>query len=158
MDFDFPMIGGAYTSWANIAINLALLGAADYRTKDFAALDWDHSLEPEIVPGTGPMPVGATVGIYAANASMTMYFDSGSDFQRALQAANPTTSGIGLAVFDITAHWSPKDNIGITREVRIVGARIKSVSNSNAPGSAAATLVFGLAVTGYIEVDGIRLI
>jgi hypothetical protein len=149
MAFDTTQIQGAYVSWANIGISLETYGGPSFRTSDFAAIDWDHGLEPSDVPGTGPMTVGRTIGMYKKSASMTMYMAKAYDFQKALQAIKPGV-GFMLIPFDLMAQWEPLDGDGAIFSVRLIACRIMSEASKNAPGGDANTLEMPLSIS-HIE-------
>jgi hypothetical protein len=144
---DYPQIQGRFPSWASIEISVD-----GFETPDFSKLDWDDSLEPGPVRGTGPMKRGRTTGEYDATASMGMYLDAATKFMKALALKNPS---IGLVAFDVLAHWSVDDSEEV-HEVKAVGCRIKKRQQSNAPGTDAAAIDFDLDPM-WVEVDGVVL-
>jgi hypothetical protein len=144
---DYPQIQGRFPSWASIEISVD-----GFETPDFSKLDWDDSLEPGAVRGTGPFKRGRTRGEYDSTASMGMYLDAATKFMQALALKNRS---IGLVEFDVLAHWSEDDGAEV-HEVKVVGCRIKKRSQSNAPGTDAAVLEFDLDPM-WVEVDGVVL-
>lgn len=147
MSFEYPVIDGQPTSWANLKVSLEAIGGPTFSTADFAALDFDETLEPSKVPGTGPMHRGMTVGMYDANGSMSMYQDRGTEFLRVLQASKQGRVGFGLVPFDIVAQWEPLGGEGSILSVRIIGCRIKGTSIKSAPGGDATVIEMPLAVS-----------
>lgn len=164
MSFEYPQVQRGVTSWADLKIDLLPRNGPVFQTRDFAALDWDEKLEPSKVPGTGPMHVGRTRGVYEANGSMSMYINSALAFQRALSALT-LGNGYGVAVFDILAHYEPvvtaQDPEAATQilSVKLVGCRIVSAATKNAPGGDATVKEFGLSVTRIEEIgiDGLPI-
>lgn len=148
MAADYPQIQGRYHSWASIEI-----AAGDFETPDFAKLDWDDTLEPGQVRGTGPRKRGRTTGEYNCAASMGMYLDSATRFMKQLAQTNKS---IGLVPFDVLGHWSEDDG-GEVHEVKLVGCRIKKRQQSNAPGTDATTVEFELDPM-FVYVDGVALL
>lgn len=157
----YPLIAGAMTSWAELRLSLGIYGGPSFKTIDFAAFDWDESLTPAKVKGIGPRMIGRTVGEHDANASMSMYLDSFTQFQKALAAAAASKgfSGIALVVFDVFAAWSPLDgpNPSAVHKVKAVGARIQSRGIKSAPGPDATIVEIPLNIV-RVEVDGIALV
>jgi hypothetical protein len=150
----YPTINGQYVSWAEMGISLEVYGGESYKTRDFAALDFDDSLTSEKVKGTGPEPIGRTVGEYEANGSMTMYYASARQFEAALASINPK---IGLVPFDIVVSWSPLSGDGEVNTVKLVSCRLQGRQVSSAPGPAATQQVMALSVM-RVEKDGICLV
>jgi hypothetical protein len=153
---EFPFIQGQAVSYAEIEIALAISGGVRFRTKDFAAIDWDDALEPGKVRGTGPEIISRTTGEYDANGSMTMYYAKSVEFQRALKARKPQV-GIGLVVFDIVINWSPLDGEGEVFTAKLIGCRLAGRQVQSATGPDPTQKVMPLSVT-RIEENGICLI
>lgn len=151
---EFPLIQGQMVSWAEIGVSLSIYDGPSFSTKDFAAIDWDDSLEPGKVRGTGPHIIGRTVGEYDANGSMTMYYSKSVEFQRALAEINPK---IGLVVFDLLVQWSPIAGEGETYTVKLVGCRLAGRQVSSAPGTDATQKVMPLSVV-RVEENGLTLV
>lgn len=146
MAIKYPKIQGAIPSWANIGISLAPYAGPEFRTDAFAALDCDHKLEPEKVPGTGPIHIGRTVGVYDANGSMSMYIDECMAFLEVLQNIAGDENGYGEVEFDINCSWEPLNRQGRIFTVRLIGARIAGDSMKNAPGATAAMFEMPLSI------------
>ena len=148
-----PVVDGFYTSFAQLNIALAIAGGKAFQTQDFAALDWDHAMEGESVPGTGPIDRGETSGTYARNASMSMYYSQAVEFQKLLMDAGAAL-GLGYMQvrFNIVCHYEP---IGqpepLIYTVSIPGCRLKSEAVKNAPGAAATMIEMPLSVRGIIR-------
>lgn len=136
----YPKIGGKIPSWANLHVSLSPYGGPTFQTEAFAAIDWDEKLDPEKVPGTGPMHIGRTDGVYDANASMTMYLDSHMQFLSALQDIAGPDNGYGGVEFDLQASYEPLNGSGGIWTVRLIGARIAGGSGKNAPGASATAI------------------
>lgn len=152
---DLPLIEGHPVSWAEISVALQILGAVDFKTIDFAALEFGHTMEgADLVYGTGPNPSGDLVGRYKPNASMTMYYDKAIQFRRQLAIANKK---ITLVRFNIDVAWSPLDGLGEVHKAVLKGARIIGENIDNAAGGGAATLAMPLLVS-RIELDGKSLV
>lgn len=157
-----PQIEGFYTSWAQLSIALSIMGGQDMLTSDFSALDWDHKLEGEKVPGTGPLHVGRTIGIYEAAASMTMWHSKGCEFQKALMDIG-AARGLGYmqVPFNVVCSYEPIGQATpLIYTVKIPGCTIATEALKNASGAAPTALEFTLNVGGVIEKvlpDGTRL-
>jgi len=145
---EYPQIEGQFPSWASIEISVG-----GFETPDFAKLDWDDSLEPGPVRGTGPRKRGRTTGEYDAAGSMGMYLDAATAFMKKLALTN---ASIGLVPFNIEAHWAEADD-GPVHEAKLTACRIKKRSQTNAPGTDAAMIEFELDPM-WIEVDGVCLL
>lgn len=164
MSVEYPIVQRCVTSWADLKIDLSPRNGPVFQTRDFASLDWDEKLEPSKVPGTGPMHVGRTRGVYEANGAMSMYKNSALTFKKALYALT-LGAGYGVAVFDILAHYEPvvtaQDPEAATQiiSVRLVGCRIVSSATKNAPGGDGTVDEMGLSVTRIEEIgiDGIPI-
>lgn len=153
---DYPLLQGQYLSWAEIRPVMSIFGGLDVKTKDFQAFDFNDSLSPTKVRGVGPGFRGRTVGLYDADASMTMYRAAGIDLQTQLykQAQKNGHSRIALVVFNLVLDWSPLDGNGQVYTTNIVACRIKERSSKNASSSAdASTIEFPLDILGLEEVD-----
>lgn len=140
---DYPTYQGEYLSFAEIKPVLSIGGQLDFKTRDFAAIDVDDELVPSKVRGAGPGIVGRTVGLYDANASMTMYQATFRAFQAALlkAAKEKGHNKIGLVKFNLILMWSPLDGNGLIYTTRLIGARIQSRSNKNSATSADANAI-----------------
>ena len=153
--YDYPLLNGNPTSWANLKVSLEVIGGPTFITADFAALDFDETLEPTKVMGTGPQHRGMTVGQYDCNASMSMYLDQGYEFIKALTNAGGGR-GFGLVTFDISASYTPYGVEGGVKSVRILGCRVKGTAVKNAPGGDGSVLEMPLAASmlEWIAADG----
>lgn len=149
-----PAIDGDYVSWAQLGIILAPLGGQDIKTSDFSALDWDHKLEGENVPGAGPMNVGRTTGIYERSASTTMWWTKANEFKENLMDLGaPRGLGYMQVPFDLISHYIPLGQIvPLIWTVKIPGCKITSEAVKNASGPAPTAVEFSLSVGGVIEV------
>jgi hypothetical protein len=142
---DFPTIQGQHVSWAEIYPTPQIWGGETIQTRDFKAVDFDDSLIPAKVRGTGPFAISRTVGEHDANASITMYFAAAIRLMTALK--NATTDGkIGLAVFDLPISWTPLDGIGDVYSVRLVSCRLTKRALKNAPGPEATAIEMPLSI------------
>lgn len=153
--YDYPLINGNPTSWANLKISHEIQGGPTFQTADFSALDFDQALDPSLVQGTGPMHRGMTVGVYSCNASMSMYLDQGLEFLKALQNAGGGR-GYGLVMFDILASYTPYGVDGGVKSARLLGCRVKGDAVKNAPGGDGLVLELPLAMSmmEWITPDG----
>jgi hypothetical protein len=148
-----PKIEGFYANWAMLRIILSAHDGPDFKTQDFAALDWDHSLEGEPVPGTGPLDVGEAMGPYKKGASVSMYLEKALEFQKILMAIG---AGRGLGFmqvrFDIVCNYEPVGQADpLIYTVTIPGCRIMTESLKAAPGAAPSLVEMPLSVSGVIE-------
>jgi hypothetical protein len=139
---DYPTFQGEYLSFAEIKPVLSIGGALDFKTKDYAAIDCNDSLVPSKVRGAGPGIRGRTVGIYDADASMSMYHASAIAFRAALLVAAKAQghNKIALVKFDFILNWSPLDGIGLIYTTTIRGARIQERSQKNSATTADANI------------------
>lgn len=152
---DLPLIQGQMVDWAQIGIALQILGAVDFKTIDFAALEFGHTMEgADLVYGTGPSPTGDVVGRYKPNASMTMYYDKAIQFRRQLAVVNKKLT---LVRFNVDVAWSPLDGLGEVHKAVLKGARLIGETIDPAPGGGATTLQMPLLVS-RIELDGKSLV
>ena len=140
---DFPLLNGQYLSWAEIQPVISIFGGLDVKTKDFKEIDHSDTLAPGVARGVGPGKRGRTVGIYDADASMTMYKASAANFQAQLLKVAQANghSRIALVVFDLIMNWSPLDGVGQVYTTKILGARIKERSGKNSADSADASVI-----------------
>jgi hypothetical protein len=151
-----PLIAGQMVSWAEISASISIYGGEEFQTADYAAIDWDDSLTPEKIRGTGGRIIGRTVGEYDANASVTMYYAKAMAFQRALAQIQPNK--IGLVVFDLNVSWSPLDGNGEVFSCQLVGCRLAGRTVGNATGAAATTVEMPLSIIRIDPGDGTRLL
>jgi hypothetical protein len=140
---DFPSIQGQYVSWAEVQPALQVVGGATTQTRDFKAIEWDDSLVPGKVRGTGPFIIGRTVGEYDANASISMYYSKAIIFMETLAMVK---SQIGLVPFDLPVSWSPLDGIGDVYSIRMVGCKLTKREVKIGPGSDAMAITMPLSV------------
>lgn len=153
MSYEYPAINGTYHSWADIRISLEVYGGPSFGGGDITAIDFDDSLDPTKVFGTGPFHRGMTVGQYDANASMTMLLTKGTEFQSALKAAG-NGRGVFLVPFDITVQWSPPDeDAALIQTVKVLGCRLKGRGYKNAPGGDGTVIEMPLAINMIVPVD-----
>lgn len=160
---DVPQINGQMVSWAELSLVLELHGGQSIRTKDFAAVDYSDTLEGAKVPGTGPKHVGTTVGVYNAEASITMYRAAFGVLQAAL--ASLANGRAGLAKFDLTVSYEPLVDqsdpaLGGTGQIItdvLRGCRLAGRSVSNAPGSDATQVQSALMIDELI-MAGVRMV
>jgi hypothetical protein len=153
---DFPSVAGQIVSWAEIGISLNIFGGQSFVTSDFSAVNWDESLEPGKVRGTGGRIIGRTVGEYDANGSMSMYYDKAKEFDRALAALKPNQ--IGLVPFDVAVSWEPLSGDGTVHTCTLVGCRIAGRSVSNANGTDPTVVEYTLSVIRIDPGNGTRLL
>jgi hypothetical protein len=167
MGVQYPKVKGSIVSWGNLKFVLQPLssnggGSQTFKTDAFAAVDWDEKLEPEKVPGAGPMHIGRTIGIYEANASMSLYKDEGLEFLKVLQTIAGQNNGYGEIEFDLILSWEPLNGQGRIFTVKLLGARIAGHSEKNAPGAGATVIEMPLSIDRVekIAADGtvLRLI
>lgn len=139
---DYPTYQGEYLSFAEIKPVLSIGGALDIKTKDFSAIDCNDSLTPSKVRGVGPGIRGRTVGIYDADATMSMYQASAVAFFSALLlAANAQGHNkIALVKFNLILNWAPLDGIGLIYTTSIIGARVQERSQKNSATTADANV------------------
>ncbi len=147
---DNPLIQRAYVAYANIKCSLIPYLGPVFKTRDFAAIDWDHSIEIEKQPGTGVMHVGRAVGKYDANASITMYLDAATAFQESLLLVNKT---LIESPFDISVSWEPLNGKGRIWTAMIIGAIICNESSKNAPGPGGAAIEMPLSVDRVFKIS-----
>lgn len=150
---EFPTLQGKFVSWSDINVRGAIYGGTTFRTSDWAAVDWSHGLEPGVIRGTGPTVLGHTTGEYSAEGSMTMWYDAGINFTRALSASGLPTVGYMRKKFDLVIQFEPKDEPGLVFTTKLLGCRIKGEQVSNAIGPEGTQIVFPLAIL-RVEMDG----
>lgn len=148
---EFPVVNGRHYSWASAEINI---DGQVYT--GITSINYKEELKPSLVEGTGVYPQGDTRGVYTCSADMEMTLHAANALRAALSAKQENGS-VGLVRFAVLVYFAegPDDP---THEVKIVNCRWQGADNSNAKGSADASLEKVTLHPWWLEKDGTRLL
>jgi hypothetical protein len=138
----YPMVNGHRYSWASVEIG-ANNGAV---VRGIKSIDYDHSLTPTKIMGTGPNPVGRTRGVYEAKATIEMYRTEWENLKATLGQSGV---GFGETSFPITCQYADVGQPVVTDTLE--GCRVENPSFSGAEGADALTVKITLNVMRILE-------
>lgn len=114
----YPLINGHRCSWAEIEIRIA--GLKQLAVKE---ISYKSSLEGADVYGTGPMPLGRTLGQAKFEASITLMKEEADEL---IMSLGP---GYGEVWFDIVVQYRLLGGLSVSTDT-IRGCRIKGEDHS----------------------------
>lgn len=142
----YPMINGHRYSWASVEH-----GVNGPIVRGIKSIDYDHSLTPTKILGTGPNPIGRTRGVYEAKANVEMYR---LEYENLKATLGQGGVGFGETSFTWVVQYADVGQPVITDTLE--GARIENPQFGGAEGGDALTVKFTLNVM-LIKENGLPL-
>jgi hypothetical protein len=122
MALAFPLVNGVRMEWSSVEIKLGgdiFLGVA--------SIDYTEKLDPTMVYGTHPQPIGRTRGQYLAEGKIELYKSE------ALQLREKLGAGYLETPFDVVVQYAEPGQDVVTDE--LIGARLKGLESSHSSGT-----------------------
>lgn len=154
-DPSYPLINGAYVSYAQVAASIEIADGESLQTRDFSAIDYSDSVEVVKARGTGAVSLGDAWGVYDAQASFSLFRESFLRLQRALRAKS-RTGGLVEVSFDLLVTYADPAT-GLTVTDALQGCRLRERALTLSP-SADAIAVAVTPSVSLILIDGARLV
>ena len=103
----FPLINGAYPSFADIVMRVGVAGAGILQFVGVSAIDYDDDCKRSKVYGTQKVSLGLTNGKYEANGSITMFANPATLLLTTLGAIGLPLGGFRFVPISISVAYAP---------------------------------------------------
>lgn len=149
-----PLINGNYVDFSSIDLGFSHMpGVLDF--KGFSELNYGDGMDPGIVRGAQPQPLGITPGQYAAEGDLTLVKAYHEEFFRALGAAGGSIYG---TFFHVTVTFELQlATTGIVTE-RLIGCRLKKTDANQTQGNDALMRKYSIFISRIDWIPGVPTI